>query len=199
MASERAMVLGFCGSISSLPCLTAAGNRRAAGGLRAEELHVLWLDQAERDQFLEGLVNLGDERAAGHGHDDVVGQAPAELLGDLIADGLRAFGVVGPQIDVHEAPLVLLADLRAEAVDLVVIAGDAHQARAEDVRAEHLGGLEIGGNEDPGLEAHARRLRGDGVGEIAGGGAAHDLEAERLGLRQSATATTRSLKESVGK
>ena len=138
----------------------------------------------ERDQFVESLVDLGDQRAAGHGHDDVVGQAPAKLLGDLIADGLRAFGIVGPQIDVHEAPVVAFADLRAEAIHLIVISGDADQARAEDLRAQHLGRLEIGGDEDPGLEAHARGLRGHGIGQIARGRAAHHLEAEGLGLRQ---------------
>ena len=132
------------------------------------------------------------------GTDDVVGQAPAELLGDLVADGLRAFGVVGAEVDVDEAPVVLVGDQRAEAVDVVVVAVDADEARAVDQRVEDLGGLEIGGDEDAGLEAEARGLRGDGVGEVAGGGAADGVEAELRALA-SATETTRSLKLSVGK
>ena len=58
---------------------------RAAGGLRAEEADGLVFDQAKRDQLVEGLADLADQRAAGHGADDVVGQPPAELLGDLVA------------------------------------------------------------------------------------------------------------------
>ena len=39
-------------------------------------------------------------------------------------------------------------------------------------------GFEIGGDEDAGLEAEAGGLGGDGVGEVAGGGAADGVEAE---------------------
>ena len=39
-----------------LAVLHRVGDRRAAGGLRAEEFHRLWRHQAQRDQFLEGLV-----------------------------------------------------------------------------------------------------------------------------------------------
>ena len=157
---------------------------RAAGGLRAEEADGLVFDQAERDQLIEGLADLADQRAAGHRADDVVGQAPAELLGDLVADGLRALGVVGAQVHVDEAPVVLVGDQRAEAVDVVVVAVDADQPRAVDLRVEHLGGLEVGGDEDAGLQAQARRLRGDGVGQVAGRGAADGLEAEGLRVGQ---------------
>ena len=58
-------------------------------------------------------------------------------------------------------------------------------ARAEHLRAEHLRRLQIGRHEDPGVEALARRLRGDGIGQVAGRRAAHHLESEGLGLRQS--------------
>ena len=105
-------------------------------------------DQAEEDELVEGLADFADQRAAGHGDDDVVGQAPAELLGDLVAYGLRAFGVVGAQVDVDEAPVVLVGDERAEAVDVVVVAVDADEARAVDEGVEDLGGLEVGGDED---------------------------------------------------
>src|SRR5271156_116526 len=90
-------------------------NGRATGSLRAEETHFLLFDQAERNQLLEGLADFRDERAAGHRHDNIVGQPPAELLGDLKAHGLRAFRVVGTQIHIDEAPVVAVGDLGAEA------------------------------------------------------------------------------------
>ena len=147
---------------------------------------------------MECFADLADERAAGHGDDDVVGETPAELLGDLVADGLRAFGVVGAEVDVDEAPGVLVGDLGAEAVDVVVVAVDADEARAVDLGVEDLGGLEIGGDEDGGLEAEADGLRGYRVREVAGGRTADGVEAELRALA-SATETTRSLKLSVGK
>ncbi len=124
--------------------LDGLGDGRAAGGLRAEEADLLVFNEAESDQLVEGFANFGDERAAGHGHDDVVGQAPAELLGDFEADGLGAFRVVGAQIDVDEAPVVAVGNLRAEAIDVVVVAIDADQRGAVDLGVEDLGRLEIG-------------------------------------------------------
>ena len=199
MASERAMVLRALRLDVVSALLDRVRDGRAAGGLRAEEADRLVFDQAEVDELVEGLADLADERAAGHGDDDVVGQTPAELLGDLVADGLRAFGVVGAQVHVDEAPVVLVGDQRAEAVDVVVVAVDADQARAVDLGVEDLGGLEVGGDEDAGLEAEARGLRGDGVGEIAGGGAADGRRSRTACALASATETTRSLKLSVGK
>jgi hypothetical protein len=143
--------------------LYGGGDGRAAGGLGSEEADRLVFDQAEVDELLEGLADLANERAAGHGDDDVVGQTPAELLGDLVADRLRAFGVVG-----------------AEAVDVVVVAVDADETRTVDEGVEDLGGLEVGGDEDGGLQAEARGLSGDRVREVAGGGTTDGGEAELL-------------------
>ena len=58
MASDRAMVLGFCGSKRLRPRLTAVEIGRAAGGLGAEEFYGLVFDPAEGHQFAEGLSNL---------------------------------------------------------------------------------------------------------------------------------------------
>ena len=71
------------------------------------------------------LVDLGQDRAAGGRDDRVLRQPPAELLGDLEAVGLGAFGVVRPQVHVDDRPAVLVGDLGAEAVDVVVVAADA--------------------------------------------------------------------------
>ncbi len=126
---------------------------RAACGLGTEEADWLFFDEAEVDEFVEGLANFADERAAGHGDDDVVGETPAELLGDLVAYGLGAFGVVGAEIYVDEAPGVFVGDLGAEAVDVVVVAVDADEARTVYQGVQDLGGLEVGWDEDGGLEA----------------------------------------------
>ena len=158
--------------------LDCGGDGRAAGGLGSEEADRFVFDEAEVDELVEGLANFADERATGHGDDDVVGQAPSELLGDLVAYGLGAFGVVGAEIHVDEAPVVFVGDLGAETVDVIVVAVDANEAGAVDLGVENLCGLEVGGDEDGGLEAEAGGLRGDGVGEVAGGGAADGVEAE---------------------
>ena len=52
---------------------------------------------------------------------------------------------------------------------------------------QHVGGQPGGGG-----------VRGDRVGEVAGGGAGDRVEAELLSARASATETTRSLNECVG-
>ncbi len=168
--------------VSSL--LDGDGDGRAAGGLGSEEADRLFFDEAEVDELVEGLANFADERAASHGDDDVVGETPAELLGDLVAYGLGAFGVVGAEVDVDEAPGVLVGDLGAETVDVVVVAVDADETRTVDLGVEDFGWLEVGRNEDAGLEAEAGGLGGDGVGEVAGGGAADGLEAELLRVGQ---------------
>ena len=68
---------------------------------------------------------------------------------------------------------------------MIVVAIDAHDARAVDAVFRIFGGLEIGGNEDAGVKALLCGLGGHGVGEIAGGGAAHgsEVEAARGGKR----------------
>ncbi len=58
-------------------------NGGAAGGLGAEDLVRGRLDQADPAELLETLVDLGQLRAGGDRHDDLFGDAPAELLGDL--------------------------------------------------------------------------------------------------------------------
>ena len=82
-------------------------------------------------------------------------EAPAELLGDLEAVRLGAFGVVGAQVDVGEAPAVPIGDLRAQPVDVVVVALDGDHAGPVDGRAHHLGGFEVVGDEDVADRARA--------------------------------------------
>ena len=77
---------------------------------------------------------------------------------------------------------MLVGDLRAEAIDLIVTAGDAHQLSSVNLGAEHLGRLKIGRNKDPGLEPFSRSLSGHGIGQIAGRGAGDRIESKAAGL-----------------
>ncbi len=77
-----------------------------------------------------------------------------------------------------------LGQLRAEAVDVVVVAVDADQTGAVDARCEQLLGLEVGGDEDVGVEAGGRGVCGDGIGEVARRGAGDGLVAELTRLCQ---------------
>src|SRR5207247_10603482 len=73
---------------------------------------------------------------------------------------------------------------RAEAVYLVVAPRNAHQLRAEYLRADDFGGFEIGGDENPGAEPVAGRLRCDGVRQISRRRAGGNLETELARLCQ---------------
>src|SRR5581483_3210083 len=96
------------------------------------------------------------ERSTGHGHDNVIRQPPPKLFGNFKAHGLGTLGIVRTEIDVHKSPVMLVGNLRAKAVDVIVAARDADQRRAINLRAEHLGRLEISGNKDPRLKSLAR-------------------------------------------
>ena len=149
--------------------LVGDADRRAAGRLGAVHLVGLVLDQAELDQLLERLVDLRQLRAGRHRDDDLVGQAPAELLGDLVAEGLGALGVEGADVDVDERPALLLAgDLGGELVDVVVVAVHRDEPVGEDRRVDLLGLLEVARDEDHRLDPGAGAGGGDRVGEVAG-------------------------------
>src|SRR5207253_3120308 len=66
---------------------------------------------------------------------------------------------------------------------VVVVAAHGDGAWIVDGGADHLALLEVVGDEDVAGEAGTRRVRRDRVGEVAGGGARHGLEAELDRLR----------------
>ena len=113
----------------------------------------------------------------------MIGRAPAELLGDLEAEGARALGVVGPHVDVDEGPRLGLRHLRAEPVHVVVGALDHHERRVVDAAADDLALLEVVRDEDDRLHPGAGAVRGDGVREVAGAGAGDAGVAELARLR----------------
>ena len=125
--------------------------------------------------LLEAARDLREQRARGDRRDDAIGQLPAELLDRLVGERLGALGVVGAQVDVHERPLVG-GELGAQPVDIVVVSLDRHELRAVDARGQHLGLLEVGGNEDVGVHPVGGRRGGDRVGQVAGRGAGQRLE-----------------------
>src|SRR6476660_4501820 len=110
MASERAIVAGFWGSISSRPAFTAVliglqpvacapkkcTSFSATSPSSISSLNALWIF--------------------------VIRDPPAELLRYLITHGLRAFVIVRAQVHVDEAPAVLVGDLRAEPVHVIIVA-----------------------------------------------------------------------------
>src|SRR5437588_12953063 len=65
--------------------------------------------------LLESRRDFREQRTRGDRHDATIGQLPTELLGDLERERLRALCVVRTQVDVHERPLALRAQLRAQA------------------------------------------------------------------------------------
>src|SRR5215475_1837083 len=91
---------------------------------------------------------------------------------------LGALGVVRAQIHVDQAPVKPIGDLRAETVDVIVVAVDADDAGAVNGGIQNFGRLEIGGDKDAGVEALLGGLRGHRVREVAGGGAADSFKLE---------------------
>ena len=85
MASDFAIVSGLHRLEEIEPGLLRDGNRRTARGLRAVDLRLGIRDEAELRQFLIALVDLASKEPPAIGHDRVLRQAPAELLGDFIA------------------------------------------------------------------------------------------------------------------
>src|SRR5258708_7531671 len=82
---------------------------------------------------------------------------------------------------------MFICDLRTETVHLIVISCNADDARAINLSAEDLRLLQVGGNEDAGAKASACCLRRYRVGQVAGRGAAHNVETKipRLGKGHS--------------
>src|SRR5207245_8982032 len=92
---------------------------------------------AERAFGESGAAELGrggrgarEERAGPDGHDDVVGEAPSELLSSLEEERLGPFGVIRAEGEVDEAPALFVGETRAQPIDLVVGPVDTDDARA---------------------------------------------------------------------
>ena len=199
MASDLAIVSGRTGCTSSTPSANAVatGEQPVACAPETRTSRCL-VEQADLVQLLEALVDLREQRAARDRHDHVVGRLPAELLGGLVRERLRALGVERPHVDVHERPRVLGRELRAQAVDVVVVAVDGDDVAAVDRGGEDLPGLEVGRDEHEAGQAGARgRGAATALARLPVDAHAAVLKPNSSAL-PSATATTRSLNEFVG-
>src|SRR5437660_8874993 len=97
----------------------------------------------------------------------------------------RAFRILVAKTVVQDAPLQAVGNLRAQAIHMIVVPVNAHDARAVDRGVENFRRFKVGGNEDAGVESLLRGLCGNGVGEIAGGGAADSGETKSARRRES--------------
>ena len=121
MASERTIVSGVADGLDHVgPGRPRRRHRSAAGGLSADEPDRPPLDQAQVGELLEAARDPGEHRPGGDRSDDDVRRPPAERLGDLVGERLRALGVERPEVDVDEPPAGLVGDLETEPVDVVV-------------------------------------------------------------------------------
>ena len=142
---------------------------------------MLLVHQPHLDELIKTLADLGEQGTRGQRRHDVVGQLPTQLLDHLVAKGFGAFRVIGAKVDVHEAPAVGVGHFRTQAIHLVIVALHRHQGGVVDQGAEHLAQFQITGDEHTAIQA---RMGGDGcggVGQVAGGGAAHRGEAQLAG------------------
>ncbi len=128
------------------------------------------------------MPDLVEERTRRDRDRDRVRRLPAELLGDLERERLRALRVVRAQVDVDEPPRKLERQLDGEARAVVVGAVDRIDAWPVDRGGGELLRLEVARNEDRGLHPLGCRPRCHGARQVAGRGAGERIEAELLRL-----------------
>ena len=176
------------------PAVERVHDRRAAGRLRGVNARQLAFDEPDRRAARGSRARCAAAACRRRpARRRAVGKSPAELLGDLESERLRALGVVRPQVDVHESPAEPIRHLRAQPVHIVVVAGDRENRRTEDRRPEHLARLEVVGDEHAALQPETRGVRRHAVGEVARRRAGEHVEPELRRARVAATDTTRSL------
>ncbi|BBG03488.1 hypothetical protein PSA01_19370 [Pseudonocardia saturnea] len=166
--------------------LERGGDRRAAGGLGTEHGVRGRLDEPELAQLGEPLVDLRQLGPGGDRHDHLLRQPPAQLLGDLVTQGLGTLGVVGADVDVHERPvLVLRGELGGQPVHVVVVAVHGEQRATVDRGGDDLRLLQGRRDQHDRVPARPCRGRRDGIRQVPGGRAAQHREAELTGGGES--------------
>ena len=104
----------------------------------------------------------------------MVGELPAQLLGNFIAQGLGPFRVVGPQINVDEAPAVVIADLCTQAIDIIIVSFQGNDSGFAKQRPGDLGRFDVIGNKKQTGKTGLGTVGGNGAGQIARGGTGKD-------------------------
>ncbi len=183
IASERATVAGRTGRTAAPASKAVATGAHPAAWPPTSRGDVPSA-RPRSSSSVNAWFELREERAGRDRRDDDVWRPPAELLGDLVGDRLRALGVVAAQADVDERPRHLPRELDRHPVAVVVGAGDRVQRRPVGGGRGQLLRLEVGRAEDRRLEPLGRRAGRDRVREVAGGRAGERRQAELLRLRR---------------
>ena len=179
------MVSGRTGRTTSWPALKAAETGEQPVACAPKILYGDVVDETEGHQLAERLVDLGELRTGGHRDHDLLRQPPAERLGDLVAEGLGALRVVGPDVDVHERPVLVVAgQLGGDPVHVVVGPLDRDQDAAVHGGGDDLLLLEVGRDQHHRADPGPGGGRRDRVGEVAGRRAGQGGEAELAGRSQ---------------
>src|SRR5205823_9105943 len=95
-------------------------DRGASGGLRRMDAARLLVDETRPLELCDGGRGPREKRTRTDRHDDVVGEAPAELLDALEEERLGALRVIRTPREIHETPALLVGEPPTETVDLVV-------------------------------------------------------------------------------
>src|ERR1019366_2268252 len=99
--------------------------------------------QAVLHELPRGLSVADELAAAGDRDDDLVRKLPAQLLRGLERQGLGAFRIERPDVDVAESPGGRLDELAAQAIDLVVVPSNGDHVGVEAADAHDLRRLEV--------------------------------------------------------
>jgi hypothetical protein len=143
-------------------------------------------DQPQRGELAEPLVDLDQLGAGSDRHHDLIGQPPAELLGDLEAEGLGTLRVVRADVHVHERPVLVLAcQLGRKPVHIIVVPVDRDERPAVHGGRQYLLQLQVRRNHHDRTDPGAARRGRHGVREVARRGTSQDGEAhlQRRGQR----------------
>ncbi len=153
-------------------------DRRASCGLGTIEAGDRACDEPCGKKLGESFIEFRHQRPAGHRCDDSRRRAPAELLRNLERDRLGSLAVVAPQIDVQDAPPVLVGNLCAEAIHVVIRPLDSHDSCAAHRCRHELADLEVVRHQHPRRYPGPGCMCGNGVGQIASRRAPHSGDAE---------------------
>src|SRR5208283_2060010 len=100
---------------------------RTTCGLRRKHLCPEFFDQPYFPEFLKCLPHLCKKRAAGTGHNYIIGCFPSQLFDNLETLRLGALCVKRPDVYIDKGPRILIGDLAAKPVDFIVIAIYSHK------------------------------------------------------------------------
>ena len=164
-------------SVGTVPKLAAGGalfegadDWLAAGDLDRDHLGTLRADPSHLLHFGKGLPHADETDAAASGIEDDIGEAPAELFGELIAHGFLAFDSVGlfERADIEPALGIFAAgdDFGAIADEAI----DQGDVRAVGFALDEVSLRDIARHEDVRFHSGGCGIGSEGAGGISSGG-----------------------------